>query len=54
VVIKEANSRMVGKPVASLGEGGAGAKSLYHVARAVANRLAEVAGTTGGPAVQID
>jgi len=43
-----------GKPVASLGEAGAGAKSLYNVARAVANRLAEVAGTTGGPSVQID
>ena len=43
-----------GKPVASLGEAGAGAKSLYTVARAVANRLAEVAGTTGGPTVQID
>jgi len=43
-----------GKPVASLGEAGAGAKSLYNVARAVANRLAEVAGATGGPAVQID
>ncbi len=43
-----------GKPVASLGEEGAGAKSLYNVARAVANRLTEVAGTTGGPAVQID
>src|SRR2546422_11027434 len=43
-----------GKPVASLGEEGAGAKSLYNVARAVAARLAEVAGTTGGPAVQID
>ncbi len=43
-----------GKPVASLGEAGAGAKSLYNVARAVANRLAEVAGTTGGPTVQID
>lgn len=43
-----------GKPVASLGEAGAGAKSLYNVARAVANRLAEIAGTTGGPAVQID
>ena len=43
-----------GKPVASLGEAGAGAKSLYNVARAVANRLAVVAGTTGGPAVQID
>ena len=43
-----------GKPVASLGEAGAGAKSLYTVARAVSNRLAEVAGTTGGPSVQID
>ena len=43
-----------GKPVASLGESGAGAKSLYNVARAVASRLAEVAGTTGGPTVQID
>src|SRR5713101_7500369 len=43
-----------GKPVAALGEDGAGAKSLYAVARAVAARLAEVAGTTGGPAVQID
>jgi ATP-binding protein involved in chromosome partitioning len=43
-----------GKPVASLGENGAGAKSLYNVARAVAARLAEVAGTTGGPTVQID
>jgi ATP-binding protein involved in chromosome partitioning len=43
-----------GKPVASLGEDGAGAKSLYNVARAVVARLAEVAGTTGGPAVQID
>src|SRR5246127_102681 len=43
-----------GKPVASLGEAGAGAKSLYNVARAVANRLAEVAGTASGPTVQID
>ncbi len=43
-----------GKPVAAFGEDGAGAKSLYNVARAVAARLAEVAGTTGGPAVQID
>src|SRR5881409_621525 len=43
-----------GKPVASLGEAGAGAKSLYNVARAVAARLAEVAGTVGGPSVQID
>src|SRR6202521_4223805 len=43
-----------GKPVAALGENAAGAKSLYNVARAVVARLAEVAGTTGGPAVQID
>src|SRR5256714_4374822 len=43
-----------GKPVAALGEEAAGAKSLYSVARAVAKRLAEVAGTTGSPAVQID
>jgi ATP-binding protein involved in chromosome partitioning len=43
-----------GKPVASLGEGGAGAKSLYAVARAVTARLAEVAGTTSGPSIQID
>jgi ATP-binding protein involved in chromosome partitioning len=43
-----------GKPVASLGESGAGAKSLYTVARAVANRLAEVNRTAGGPTVQID
>ena len=54
VVNKEANSRMVGKPVASLGEGGAGAKSLYAVARAVAKRLEEVAGSVGGPSFQID
>src|SRR6201981_1677960 len=43
-----------GKPVASLGEEGAGAKRLYNVARAMVARLAEVAGTSGGPAVQID
>jgi len=43
-----------GKPVAALGEEGAGAKSLYGVARAVVARLVEVAGTTGGPSVQID
>src|ERR1700704_4671122 len=42
-----------GKPVAALGEEGAGAKSLYHVARAVVNRLVEVGATTG-PTVQID
>ena len=43
-----------GKPVAALGEDGTGAKSLYIVARAVANRLKEVAGSIGGPAFQID
>src|SRR6202162_4205700 len=43
-----------GKPVASLGENAAGAKSLYNIPRGVGARLAEVAGTTGGPAVQID
>jgi ATP-binding protein involved in chromosome partitioning len=43
-----------GKPVASLGEDGAGAKSLYSVARAVTARLAEVGANASGPAVQID
>src|SRR5207247_4846622 len=46
--------RDTGKPVASLGESGAGAKSLYNVARAVGSRLAEGAGPTGAPTVQID
>src|SRR5437870_11983803 len=43
-----------GKPAAALGEDAAGAKSLYRLARAVVARLDEVAGTSGGPAVQID
>ena len=43
-----------GKPVAAFGEEGAGAKSLYHVARAVVNRLEEVATTARGPSFQID
>jgi ATP-binding protein involved in chromosome partitioning len=43
-----------GKPVAAFGEDTAGAKSLYNVARAVANRLEEVAGSIGGPSFQID
>ena len=43
-----------GKPVAAQGEDAAGAKSLYNVARAVTNRLDELAGTSVGPAVQID
>src|SRR2546421_12239842 len=43
-----------GKPVAALGEDAAGAKSIYRLARAAVARLNEVAGTSGGPAVQID
>jgi ATP-binding protein involved in chromosome partitioning len=43
-----------GKPVASLGEDGPGAKSLYNVARAVTARLAEIGANASGPAVQID
>jgi ATP-binding protein involved in chromosome partitioning len=43
-----------GKPVAALGENGAGAKSLYAVAHAVANRLVEVGVAAGGPSIQID
>jgi len=43
-----------GKPVAALGENAAGAKSLYAVAHAVTARLVEVAGTAGGPSIQID
>jgi ATP-binding protein involved in chromosome partitioning len=43
-----------GKPVALLGEDGGAAKSLYNVARAVAKRLEEVAGSIGGPSFQID
>jgi len=43
-----------GKPVAAQGEDAAGAKSLYNVARAVTNRLDELAGTSVGPTVQID
>ena len=43
-----------GKPVASLGESTPAAQSLYKVARAVAKRLEEVAGSAGGPTVQID
>src|SRR5947208_15103108 len=42
-----------GKPVAALGEDGAGAKSLYSVARAVTKRLEEVAGSIAGPAIPI-
>jgi ATP-binding protein involved in chromosome partitioning len=43
-----------GKPVASLGENAASAKSLYGVAHAVVNRLAELGSATLGPSVQID
>lgn len=43
-----------GKPVAAQGEDAAAAKSLYSVAHKVAARLAELAGTLGGPTVQID
>ena len=43
-----------GKPVALLGERALGAKSIYDLARAVTTRLDQLAGTTGGPSVQID
>ena len=43
-----------GKPVAAFGEEGAGAQSLYRVARAVAKRLEEVATIASGPSFQID
>jgi len=43
-----------GKPVAALGETAPAAQSLYRVAKAVAARVAEVGGTSGGPSVQID
>src|SRR5580765_4570329 len=43
-----------GKPVAGLGEDAASAKSLYGVAHAVVNRLAELGSATLGPSVQID
>jgi ATP-binding protein involved in chromosome partitioning len=43
-----------GKPVAAQGESAPAAQSLYRVAKAVNARLEEVAGTSGGPAVQID
>jgi ATP-binding protein involved in chromosome partitioning len=44
----------VGKPVASLGETGPGAKSLFALAHAVVKRVDEVRPTSGGPSVQID
>jgi ATP-binding protein involved in chromosome partitioning len=43
-----------GKPVAALGESAPAAQSLYRVTKAIVARVAEVAGTTGGPTVQID
>ncbi len=43
-----------GKPVAAQGENAPAAQSLYRVAKAVSERLEEVAATSGGPAVQID
>jgi ATP-binding protein involved in chromosome partitioning len=43
-----------GKPVAAAGEAGAGAKSLFNVARAVTARLDEVGTNATGPSVQID
>src|SRR5262249_782470 len=43
-----------GKPVASLGQDAAAAKSLYAVARAVSARLEELGSSTLGPQVQID
>jgi ATP-binding protein involved in chromosome partitioning len=43
-----------GKPVAAQGESAPAAQSLYRVTKAVVARLAEVAGTSGGPTVQID
>jgi len=42
-----------GKPVASLGEGAPGAKSVYAMARNVAARVAEVNSSAGSPVVQI-
>jgi ATP-binding protein involved in chromosome partitioning len=43
-----------GNPVAAQGESAPAAQSLYRVAKAVTARLDEVAGTSGGPAVEID
>jgi ATP-binding protein involved in chromosome partitioning len=43
-----------GKPVAAAGEAGAGAKSLFVVARAMTARLDEVGASATGPSVQID
>src|SRR5262244_505982 len=43
-----------GKPVATLGEDAAAAKSLFAVARAVSARLEDLGPSTLGPSVQID
>jgi len=43
-----------GKPVAAAGEAAPAAQSLYRVTKAVVARLAQVAGTSGGPTVEID
>ena len=43
-----------GQPVAAGGDSGPGAKSIYAMARALTARLAQVAGTVAGPAIQID
>ncbi len=42
-----------GKPVAALGEDAPGAKSIYAMARAVAERVEEVRATPTGPSVEI-
>jgi ATP-binding protein involved in chromosome partitioning len=42
-----------GKPVASLGEDAPGARSIYAMARAVKDRVAEVRATGSGPNVEI-
>src|SRR5271163_4458042 len=42
----------VGKPVTSLGEGAAGAKSLFLLAHAVVKRVDEVRPMSGGPSVR--
>jgi ATP-binding protein involved in chromosome partitioning len=43
-----------GKPVAAEGDGAPAAQSLYRVAKAVSERVQQVATTSGGPTVQID
>jgi ATP-binding protein involved in chromosome partitioning len=42
-----------GKPVATLGEDGPGARSIYAMARAVAGRVTEVSAAGAGPRVEI-